>query len=107
MRISYWSSDVCSSDLFGQYGLDGVSLRQIVSTAGQANASAIHHHFGSKTGLIQGIYELRAPVVEAARQAQIDMMDRGDRHSFDDVLRSEERRVGKECVGTCRSRWAP
>src|SRR3546814_17691658 len=75
MRISDWISDVCSSD-----------LRQIVSTAGQANASAIHHHFGSKTGLIQAIYEMRAPVVEAARQAQIDMMDRGDRHSFEDVL---------------------
>src|SRR3546814_20405375 len=29
---------------------------------------------------------MRAPVVEAARQAQIDMMDRGDRHSFEDVL---------------------
>src|SRR3546814_3140735 len=24
-----------------------------------------------------------------------------------DILRSEERRVGKECVSTCRSRWAP
>src|SRR3546814_13528594 len=28
----------------------------------------------------------------------------GDRHLFD---RSEERRVGKECVSTCRSRWSP
>src|SRR3546814_13697248 len=26
---------------------------------------------------------------------------------FDAILRSEERRVGKECVSTCRSRWAP
>src|SRR3546814_269822 len=26
---------------------------------------------------------------------------------FDRVLRSEERRVGKECVSTCRSRWSP
>src|SRR3546814_9108210 len=25
----------------------------------------------------------------------------------DDVVRSEERRVGKECVSTCRSRWSP
>src|SRR3546814_14811365 len=36
----------------------------------------------------------------------IDLVKRG----FDDVLegyRSEERRVGKECVSTCRSRWSP
>src|SRR3546814_1255381 len=72
--------------LFSQYGPDGVSRRQIASTAREANASAIHPHFGSKTGLIHAIYEMRAPVVEAARQAQIDMMDRGDRHSFEDVL---------------------
>src|SRR3546814_12441903 len=31
-----------------------------------------------------------------------------DTHAFDDLaLRSEERRVGKECVSTCRSRWSP
>src|SRR3546814_15753507 len=29
------------------------------------------------------------------------------RHFHDDVGRSEERRVGKECVSTCRSRWTP
>src|SRR3546814_15264034 len=27
--------------------------------------------------------------------------------SFNDFIRSEERRVGKECVSTCRSRWSP
>src|SRR3546814_13927513 len=26
---------------------------------------------------------------------------------LDDIDRSEERRVGKECVSTCRSRWSP
>src|SRR3546814_13799862 len=26
---------------------------------------------------------------------------------YDDFMRSEERRVGKECVSTCRSRWSP
>src|SRR3546814_18954713 len=28
-------------------------------------------------------------------------------HIFTLVRRSEERRVGKECVSTCRSRWSP
>src|SRR3546814_19464637 len=30
-----------------------------------------------------------------------------DRANFDKLTRSEERRVGKECVSTCRSRWSP
>src|SRR3546814_16611325 len=30
-----------------------------------------------------------------------------DRNIVDDYIRSEERRVGKECVSTCRSRWSP
>src|SRR3546814_13691071 len=29
------------------------------------------------------------------------------RHAFPRIARSEERRVGKECVSTCRSRWSP
>jgi AcrR family transcriptional regulator len=74
--------------LFGKFGLDGVSLRQIVASAGQANVSAVHHHFGSKTGLIQAAYEMRTTVVEAARQAKIEAMDRDDRHTIEDVLAS-------------------
>src|SRR3546814_15338213 len=31
----------------------------------------------------------------------------GDIFSSEGVMRSEERRVGKECVSTCRSRWSP
>lgn len=77
---------VVAERLFGKYGLDGVSLRQIVAAAGQANASAVHHHFGSKTGLVQAVYEMRTPMIEAARQAKIDAMDRDGRHSVEDVL---------------------
>src|SRR3546814_12596488 len=43
-------------------------------------------HKGATSGLVQKLVELR-----------ID----------DDQARSEERRVGKECVSTCRSRWSP
>src|SRR3546814_19914073 len=31
----------------------------------------------------------------------------GRQYAFHQILRSEERRVGKECVSTCRSRWSP
>src|SRR3546814_19670582 len=34
-------------------------------------------------------------------------LERSGDMTVDDELRSEERRVGKECVSTCRSRWSP
>src|SRR3546814_4022761 len=72
MRISDWSSDVCSSDLAGQ-GL------------------AISYHAGELAALPPATFDLvtSMEVVE---------------HVAD---RSEERRVGKECVSTGRSRWSP
>src|SRR3546814_5855233 len=78
MRISDWSSDVCSSDLrmvetilrdyARAYGLHSVSLRYF-NAAGASSCGDI-----------------------------------GEAHHIE---RSEERRVGKECVSTCRSRWSP
>src|SRR3546814_9045387 len=80
MRISDWSSDVCSSDL-------AVSAR-------------------------------RRALAAAAQQ--VEDRTRGQPVRFEDlhldcvaepvggsVRRSEGRRVGKECVSTCRSRWSP
>src|SRR3546814_2729876 len=73
MRISDWSSDVCSSDLTQR--VERVCYGRIVEAA-----------------------VARGP------------LDREER-DHDDVQRhrdrSEERRVGKECVSTCRSRWSP
>src|SRR3546814_2150658 len=71
MRISDWSSDVCSSDL----------------TPGTKNC-------GSST--------LDMPVAVSASPV-IAVTETGTDCKF----RSEERRVGKECVSTCRSRWSP
>src|SRR3546814_10817803 len=78
MRISDWSSDVCSSDL-------------LIAGAGYiANEFAgIFNEFGAKVTIIN----------------RSDQLLRGYDESVRD--RSEERRVGKECVSTCRSRWSP
>src|SRR3546814_8373062 len=77
MRISDWSSDVCSSDL-----VPGIELMFPV----EANAVF-----------------LRAPEkVLASLRERGSSASRGLHRS-----RSEERRVGKECVSTCRSRWSP
>src|SRR3546814_8862201 len=65
MRISDWSSDVCSSDLHAIHGVP-----ETLSKDGQV------------------ILERRKFNTRA-------------------MMRSEERRVGKECVSTCRSRWSP
>src|SRR3546814_4886714 len=81
MRISDWSSDVCSSDL--PPGPAGVSRHMML------RVDAINCFYGN---------------VQVLRDLSLDLAD-------GEVLcllgRSEERRVGKECVSTCRSRWSP
>src|SRR3546814_3694714 len=67
MRISDWSSDVCSSDLPAA----DIARREPAAFLGA------HGH------------------------------DRDVAPQLDSGIRSEERRVGKECVSTCRSRWSP
>src|SRR3546814_16304205 len=88
MRISDWSSDVCSSDL---------PLRELPrQPRGQrvpwrANASdwgRMHH-----------------AALAAVARLEIAQLQAGARQPA--WLRSEERRVGTECVSTCRSRWSP
>src|SRR3546814_2560154 len=74
MRISDWSSDVCSSDLLWSAE---VNMRE------RTLSSTRHAQF------------LKALVRVASPQC----------HQWQ--TRSEERRVGKECVSTCRSRWSP
>src|SRR3546814_20557377 len=97
MRISDWSSDVCSSDLYG------VPAEIIVAIIG------VETFYGRNTGSHRVIdalstlgfdYPPRQPFFRQqlkeflllTREEQVDP-------------RSEERRVGKECVSTCRSRW--
>src|SRR3546814_7125624 len=78
MRISDWSSDVCSSDLFERWlrTSAGAFLKPLAGSRCLANIL------------------IRTP-------------SRIRRHCRISQRRSEERRVGKECVSTCRSRWSP
>src|SRR3546814_15573018 len=84
MRISDWSSDVCSSDLLGPVQDD-----QIVSGAEDSGATKAQAE-GNAAALSILSEDGRTGLIAA---------------EFD--VRSEERRVGKECVSTCRSRWSP
>src|SRR3546814_20214300 len=100
MRISDWSSDVCSSDL-----------------AEIGAATLLGGYYLGLTGPVEEPFLHELP--EAERRIPLERTNTpvsligalGDTTSqiqaIDIDSRSEERRVGKECVSTCRSRWAP
>ena len=54
-------------ELYGLYGLEGVSLRRIGQHAGMSNNYAVQYHFGDAAGLIKAIVNHRAPKLEQAR----------------------------------------
>jgi AcrR family transcriptional regulator len=56
-----------AEELFGVYGLDAVSLRQVSAAAGSANNYAVQYHFGDLPGLIRAILETRMPDIERKR----------------------------------------
>src|SRR3546814_20143460 len=99
MRISDWSSDVCSSDLQRRPGLE-----------------PCRHHIGKTE---DGKQDCRGDAVRQGMQAEGESRDGAENDQVgrpvesavpayaQAPLRSEERRVGKECVSTCCSRGSP
>src|SRR3546814_17664186 len=96
MRISDWSSDVCSSDL--EEGLDERRYRE------RRDAVA-----GDAGGQDEALDALRVVGGQAHRDFTAHRVADGGRAVDAEAIhqRSEARRVGKECVVTCRSRWWP
>src|SRR3546814_19417941 len=88
MRISDWSSDVCSSDLPAQ-----------ALEMGQRRAD----HAGHRRDGLQHDRAVAVALGEAGVRAESHRLGETERAA----IRSEERLVGKECVRTCRSRWPP
>src|SRR3546814_7460894 len=78
MRISDWSSDVCSSDLNS-------------------------YRFGMK--YVNGLVDIFIRLKQGLSNVDRELVLYGLAILW--IWRSEERRVGKECVSTCRSRWSP
>src|SRR3546814_13188496 len=135
MRISDWSSDVCSSDLL-LIAADGLNSRVrtryadtykpdidtrqcrfvwlgtrktfdaftfafVQTDHGWFQAHAYQFEPGMSTFIVETLDE-------TWRAAGLDTMSQEDGIAYCEQLfapRSEERRVGKECVSTCRSRW--
>src|SRR3546814_12253462 len=96
MRISDWSSDVCSSDLLTTQffamkiqrymSLHGITPRMLGAVAEKAFANGV---------LADHAWRREAVDIDTIL------------HSQKVSERSEERRVGNECVSTCSSRWSP
>src|SRR3546814_722419 len=147
MRISDWSSDVCSSDLIGRVGRAAISGKPAIQSRNSVPLQAVEivadgmewrspcsvgHDLDeevpcgaeTKPRINVEVYSVQRGVVEVW-SASVDPLDEhpvgelvvsdGDAHLRQrqpDImlvgvwLRSEERRVGKECVSRCRSRWS-
>src|SRR3546814_15088604 len=104
MRISDWSSDVCSSDrgrCATRYGGHEPCARMRRDFAENALIEALRARAMDKRLLDI----LVCPVTKAPLVWRADLQELWCHASR--LARSEERRVGKECVSTCRSRWSP
>src|SRR3546814_3911872 len=103
MRISDWSSDVCSSDLLtGNWQALYDEMRAYRKACGEAHVKAI-----LATGDLLTLENV-ARASWACMMAGADFIKTSTgKEGVNATIRSEERRVGKECVSTCRSRWSP
>src|SRR3546814_15320527 len=116
MRISDWSSDVCSSDLHlhapDARSRNNLSLLPCLDVAGKFErthemrmlfksvlASVVLTALGGCAAVTPGAVPANGTNVPASIAISV-----GPCFGF---CRSDERRVGKECVSPCRSRWSP
>src|SRR3546814_9878296 len=113
MRISDWSSDVCSSDLVdraadrigvvvgelpGGHADPGAQPIEAVRIAELGVALVVHRGLAAADVVRRTAVLMQPGIADAAVDGAV---------GNDVVMRSEERRGGKECVSTCRSRWSP
>src|SRR3546814_20484248 len=112
MRISDWSSDVLSSEraFLTQHDLPKGVMTLIDADRAvnlyEAMGPGIEMSGGSCGNTIAGLASLGAACAYVGR-VRDDQLGEIFRHDVRSLGRSEERRVGKECVSTGRSRWSP
>src|SRR3546814_18767318 len=105
MRISDWSSDVCSSDLSAEVAGAALAEAADVSTAAGLRATDPVALF--KAGLATG--RQPEPVIDGAvlTRQLAETFATGEQPKVPVLARSEERRAGTERVSTCKSRGRP
>src|SRR3546814_13201017 len=99
MRISDWSSDVCSSDLICR-----PQPTKPARPRSACGASSSHEEAAPRE---PGRFSFIALRLRRALGPEQGFRSRSQGSRCPNRGRSEERRVGKECVSTCRSRWSP
>src|SRR3546814_18035811 len=102
MRISDWSSDVCSSDL------QGFIKSEALGRIGFEILFPCHHQlkraYGTMIGRHKVQFQLNIAIFYGRTEARKLYCQAGLREF--PIARSEERGVGQECVSTCRFRWS-
>src|SRR3546814_18761083 len=101
MRISDWSSDVCSSDL--RAGLVAQRLQLGVIVADLAHILSLAPMIGSRS-------VARSQAQDSGSEQKCGQVNHANGRECKCALisrSSEECRVGQECVSKCRSRWSP
>src|SRR3546814_13865596 len=105
MRISDWSSDVCSSDL----RIQNAATATVKGVEAEFQAAASDNlTLRGAVSLLDTVYKSFNPAPAVGPNGTFSIIDAsGNRLGAAPKMRSEECRVGKECVSTCRSRWEP
>src|SRR3546814_16287783 len=103
MRISDWSSDVCSSDLRAGYGIPPIGRYghqcAVAAKRDARRLPAVHAQYPAQGLRLVAARARQAGLVRDARQAGAGVLSRN-------LRRSEERRVGKRWVSTCKYWWS-
>src|SRR3546814_16732176 len=115
MRISDWSSDVCSSDLLLSLivvvidgrKLIGEQARRLFKTQASGDEKVGEQRVAQPVAIASAgaLGAVRGEAAQADLAENVVVVHRDEPHIR--PPRSEERRVGKECVSTYRSRWSP
>src|SRR3546814_15154949 len=107
MRISDWSSDVCSSDLAEVFNpaTGEVEKRVPLASAAELDAAVANAREAQPAWAAVNPQRRARVLMKFVELLHRDMDKLAEALSREH--RSEERRVGKECVSTCRSRWSP
>src|SRR3546814_16270881 len=95
MRISDWSSDVCSSDLAHGFDFTGWTIERLTSGA---TLAFTRHLYGT-------VVTRAVPVYSDGHFRWAEKEYHWTKRLHLPPSRSEERRVGNTCIGTCRYRW--
>src|SRR3546814_15815077 len=106
MRISDWSSDVCSSDLDARRHTGRYGFRQFHGKLRRSRMDMLGSLAFYIPAFVLVLLFLTA-AIKILREYERGVVFTLGRFTAVKGPRSEERRVGKECVSTCRSRWSP